>query len=88
GDLEALCKRVIIINHGQQYFTLVSRAADFYKREGAKVKTGEIIGITGEGDSLYGEGLHFEIRKGANPEDPLPWLKKDSLSLTVPSPPE
>jgi septal ring factor EnvC (AmiA/AmiB activator) len=72
---------LIIIDHGQQYFSLIARAADYYKEEGSKVSTGEIIGLTGEGDPLYGEGLHFEIRQGSKPEDPLIWLKEDSLLL-------
>lgn len=79
---------LMIIDHGLQYFTLVSRAADFFKKEGAKVETGETIGITGDGDPLYGKGLHFEIRKGANPDNPLLWLKEDSLSLASPAPSE
>jgi len=70
---------LLIIDHGQQYFSLVSRAADFYKKEGARVTRGETVGMTGDGDPLYGEGLHFEIRKGANPEDPLSWLRKDAF---------
>jgi septal ring factor EnvC (AmiA/AmiB activator) len=77
---------LMIIDHGQQYFSLVSRAAVFHKKEGTKVATGEIIGITGEGDPLYGEDIHFEIRKGSKPEDPLLWLKKKSLPLAVSTP--
>jgi septal ring factor EnvC (AmiA/AmiB activator) len=76
---------LLIIDHGHQYFSLISRAADFYIKEGTKIATGEIIGMTGEGDPLYGEGLHFEIRKGSKPEDPLLWLKKDVLPLEVSS---
>jgi septal ring factor EnvC (AmiA/AmiB activator) len=68
---------LMIIDHGQQYFSLVSRAADFYKKEGTSVVKGETVGMTGDDDPLYGKGLHFEIRKGSNPEDPLLWLKKD-----------
>jgi septal ring factor EnvC (AmiA/AmiB activator) len=75
---------LLIIDHGQQYFSLVSRAADYYKKEGSRVAKGEIIGITGEGDPLYGEGLHFEIRKGPKPENPLLWLKKNSLPKASP----
>jgi septal ring factor EnvC (AmiA/AmiB activator) len=70
---------LLIIDHGQQYFSLVSRAADFYKKEGTRVVKGETLGMTGDGDPLFGEGLHFEIRKGSNPEDPLLWLKKDAF---------
>jgi len=76
---------LMIIDHGQQYFSLVSRAAVFNKKEGTKIVTGEIIGMTGDGDPLYGEGLHFEIRKGSTPEDPLLWLKKNSLSQAAPA---
>jgi septal ring factor EnvC (AmiA/AmiB activator) len=77
---------LMIIDHGDQYFSLISRAADFYKKEGTRVATREIIGITGEGDPLYGEGLHFEIRKGSNPEDPLLWLKENILPLETSAP--
>ena len=77
---------LMIIDHGQQYFSLISRAATFNKKEGTKVKSGEIIGVTGEGDPLYGEGLHFEIRKGSTPEDPLLWLKEGFLSQAIPAP--
>jgi septal ring factor EnvC (AmiA/AmiB activator) len=79
---------LMIIDHGHQYFSLVARAADFYKNEGTSVAKGEVIGMTGDGDPMYGEGLHFEIRKGANPEDPLLWLKKNAFASgpTAPAP--
>ncbi|MFC1827820.1 murein hydrolase activator EnvC family protein, partial [Thermodesulfobacteriota bacterium] len=77
---------LMIIDHGQQYFSLVSRAADFYNKEGTKVAKGEIVGITGEGDPLYGEGLHFEIRKGSKPEDPMLWFRDNSLPQTASTP--
>lgn len=70
---------LMIIDHGQQYFSLTARAAEYFQPEGTKVIQGEIIGVTGEADPLYGKGIHFEIRKGSNPEDPLLWLKKGSL---------
>jgi septal ring factor EnvC (AmiA/AmiB activator) len=72
---------LLIIDHGQQYFSMISRITDIYKKEGTKVSRDEIIGMTGESDKLYGEGLHFEIRKGSNPEDPFLWLKKNSLPV-------
>jgi septal ring factor EnvC (AmiA/AmiB activator) len=77
---------LIIIDHGQQYFSMISRIADIYRKEGTRIKMGEIIGMTGDSDELYGEGLHFEIRKGSKPEDPLVWLKKNSLPIRVSTP--
>ena len=72
---------LMILDHGQQYFSLISRAAEFYQKEGTKVSQGEAIGVTGAPDPLYGEGIHFEIRRGSNPEDPLLWLRKGSLPI-------
>jgi len=65
---------------------MISRIADIYTKEGTRLKRGEIIGMTGDSDELYGEGLHFEIRKGSKPEDPLVWLKKNSLPIRVSTP--
>ena len=79
---------LIIIDHGQQYFSMISRIADIYIKENTKVKKGEIIGMTGESDKLFGEGLHFEIRRGSKPEDPLVWLKKNSLPAIPADPKE
>jgi septal ring factor EnvC (AmiA/AmiB activator) len=77
---------LVIIDHGQQYFSMIARIADIYKKEGTRIKQGEILGMTGEVDVLYGDGLHFEIRKGSTPEDPLLWLLKDSLPVISASP--
>jgi len=54
---------LMIIDHGQQYFSLLSRAADFYSKEATKVEKTEIVGMTGDGETLNGESIHFEIRK-------------------------
>ena len=76
---------LIIIDHGEQYYSLISRAAEIYKKEGEIVSTGEVIGIMGEQGGLLGEGLHFEIRYGTEPENPLKWVNKRLLKMT-PSP--
>lgn len=70
---------LLIIDHDFQYYSLISRAAELYKKEGDIVSTGEVIGIMDDGGGLLGEGLHFEIRHGTEPEDPLNWLNKSLL---------
>jgi septal ring factor EnvC (AmiA/AmiB activator) len=75
---------LIIIDHDYQYYSLISRAAELYKKEGDTVSTGEAIGIMNESGGLLGEGLHFEIRHGTEPENPLLWLAKNLLTVGSP----
>jgi murein hydrolase activator len=65
---------LLIIDHGRQYYSLMSRAALFLKEKDSEVQTGEVVGIMGDQSQLPPEGLHFEIRHGSKPEDPLSWL--------------
>lgn len=71
---------MIIIDHGQNYYSVVSRAAEILKMEGDAVMRGDVIGITGDDSTLLGQGLHFEIRRGSEPEDPLQWIRKDAFA--------
>ena len=82
---------MIIIDHGQNYYSVVSRAAEILKKEGDTVMRGDVIGITGDDSTLLGQGLHFEIRRGSEPEDPLQWIRKDAFADNhppQPSPPK
>lgn len=72
---------LLIIDHGQQYYSLVSRAENFFKQEGDTVVKGEVIGIMSDQDGLLGEGLHFEIRHGTDPENPLQWVNNAKLTI-------
>jgi septal ring factor EnvC (AmiA/AmiB activator) len=73
---------LIIIDHDHQYYSLISRAAELYKKEGDLVSTGEVIGIMSESGGLLGEGLHLEIRHGTEPQNPLNWLNKRLLKVS------
>ncbi len=66
--------QVIIINHGEKFFTISALLAERKKEEGDFVKTGDIIGtIKGTGGPL-GPTLYFEIRYDGRHLDPLKWL--------------
>lgn len=72
---------LIIVDHGEQYYSLISRAGELYKKEGDSVNTGEIIGIMSDQSGLISEGLHFEIRHGTEPENPLHWINNAKLKI-------
>ncbi|MDG4477035.1 murein hydrolase activator EnvC family protein [Thiovibrio frasassiensis] len=72
---------LLIIDHGEQYLSLVSRAARFFKEEGDTVARGEVVGVMSDQEGLLGEGLHFEIRHGTKPENPLQWVNNAKLTI-------
>ena len=70
---------IVIIDHGERYYTLYSRLEVVYKKRGEGVTAGEIIGMLGEEAGPTGQGLHFEIRHATTPLDPLAWLDPSQL---------
>jgi len=73
--------KLVIIEHDRQYHTVTARLGEIAVHEGDVVKQGQVIGGTGETTALFGRGLYFEIRSGAQAEDPLRWLQSGSLVL-------
>ena len=73
--------KLAIIEHDRQYHTVTARLGEIAVREGDVVKQGQVIGGTGETTALFGRSLYFEIRSGAQAEDPLRWLQPGSLVL-------
>jgi septal ring factor EnvC (AmiA/AmiB activator) len=68
--------KMMIIDHGQRYYTIYAHLADLLKHKGDSVQKGEPVALVGDSDSLQGTRLYFEIRKDGRPMDPLPWFKK------------
>ena len=67
--------QVVVINHGERYFTISAYLCQIEKSEGEMVAKGEAIGQIGEAGLLSGPALYFEIRQGGTSLDPLEWLK-------------
>ncbi len=68
--------RLILIRHGNGWVTAYAHNSQSNVREGAQVKSGEIIGLAGSSGSVDIPQLHFETRKGVKPVDPLKHLPK------------
>ncbi len=60
---------LIIIDHGDGYYTLYGGLDEMAARVGAEVGEDTPIGTVGE-------SLHFEVRKDGRPVDPMIWLGK------------
>ena len=68
--------RVVIIYHGQHYYSLYAYLGKSGVKVGQDVEKGETIGRAGFYPATKGSGLYFELRKGKSPIDPGPWLGK------------
>lgn len=68
--------KLLIINHGNRYYTLYAHASEVFPKVGDKVIEGQVIGKVGDTGSLKGPMLYFEIRHKGEAVDPLVWLKK------------
>ncbi|MCP4115237.1 MAG: peptidoglycan DD-metalloendopeptidase family protein [Desulfobacteraceae bacterium] len=67
---------LIIINHGESFYTLYAHVEEFFKKKGERVDTSEVIALAGDTGSIKGPCLHFEVRHHGKPVDPMKWLKK------------
>ena len=66
---------IVVINHGNRYFTVTGYLDRRKGEEGQLVKAGDVIGTLGRDGPGTGGKLYFEIRKGGINIDPIEWLK-------------
>ena len=67
---------LIILDHGNEYFTLYAHVAEIMVKEGEEVRQGQRIGSVGDTGSLTGPRLYFEVRYQGKPQDPEQWLRQ------------
>jgi len=67
--------QVVIILHGQDYYSLYAYLLSSRVKMGQKIDQGETIGRAGFHPRVNGPGLYFELRRGQQPIDPKPWLE-------------
>ncbi len=65
---------MIIIDHGDNYYTIYAHAEEIFKEKDDNVETGEVIATVGDTGSIIGPGLYFEIRHHGKPINPLDWF--------------
>jgi septal ring factor EnvC (AmiA/AmiB activator) len=66
---------MIIIDHGNNYYTIYAHLEETFKSKGDAVETREVIATVGDTGSIGGAKLYFEVRHHGKPENPLEWLK-------------
>jgi len=67
--------RMMIIDHGERYYTVYAHLLQLHKNVGDWVHRGEPIAAVGNSGPSGRPRLYFEVRKGGRPIDPAPWFK-------------
>ena len=67
----------ITINHGFGYSTVYAHLSRMGVRRGEKVKRGQVIGQVGNTGKSTSPHLHYEVRKGGKPVDPINFFFND-----------
>jgi murein DD-endopeptidase MepM/ murein hydrolase activator NlpD len=65
----------VVIYHGGNLFTLYGHLSQLGVTTGQHVSTGQVIGLSGTTGNSSGPHLHFEVRQGGAPVDPLPLIR-------------
>jgi len=66
---------MVIVDHGDGFFSLYAHNSRVLKRTGANVAKNEVLANVGDVDSQKGPVLYFEIRYQGRPIDPTPWVR-------------
>ena len=66
--------KLLIIDHGQLYYSLIAGVDKFLRVKGDIVKAGEVIAHINGSSNLLTKDIHFEIRHQSKSLDPMLWL--------------
>ena len=65
---------LILIRHQNGYVTAYAHASELMVKRNDSVRRGQVIAKSGQTGSVSAPQLHFEIRKGSTPVDPMQFL--------------
>lgn len=65
---------LVLIRHANGYVSAYSHASELSVKRGDAIKRGQVVGKAGQTGDVTSPQLHFEIRKGSTPVDPMQFL--------------
>jgi len=68
--------KLVIIRHGRNLFTAYGHNQQMLVKKGARVRAGDVIARVGHTGRATGPHLHFEVRQGSTPVNPLAYLPR------------
>jgi murein DD-endopeptidase MepM/ murein hydrolase activator NlpD len=65
---------LVLVRHPNGYVTAYAHAKELMVKRGDQIKRGQVIAKSGQTGNVDAPQVHFEIRKGPAPVDPMPFL--------------
>jgi murein DD-endopeptidase MepM/ murein hydrolase activator NlpD len=65
---------LVLVRHSNGYVTAYAHAKELMVKRGDTIKRGQVIAKSGQTGNVDTPQLHFEVRKGPSPLDPMPLL--------------
>ena len=67
---------LVLLRHDNGWVTAYAHNDELFVKRGDKVKRGQVIAKAGKTGSVDQPQLHFELRQGSRPVDPIPYLER------------
>jgi murein DD-endopeptidase MepM/ murein hydrolase activator NlpD len=67
---------LVLLRHDNGWVTAYAHNDELLVKRGDKVKRGQVIAKAGKTGSVDRPQVHFELRQGSKPVDPIPYLEK------------
>jgi murein DD-endopeptidase MepM/ murein hydrolase activator NlpD len=67
---------LVLLRHDNGWVTAYAHNDELVVKRGDKVKRGQVIAKAGKTGSVDQPQVHFELRQGSKPVDPIPYLEK------------
>ena len=67
---------LVLVRHANGFVTAYAHASEIMVKRDEPVKRGQVIAKSGQTGNVTAPQLHFEIRKGSTPVDPMQYLDK------------
>ncbi|RDJ27636.1 LysM peptidoglycan-binding domain-containing protein [Bosea caraganae] len=65
---------LVLIRHPNGYVSAYAHNGELNVKRGETVKRGQVVAKSGQSGNVASPQLHFELRKGSTPVDPVPYL--------------
>ncbi len=73
---------MVIVRHADKYSTVYAHLSKFKVKKGQFIGRGQLLGLVGRTGRARGAHLHFEIRDGQTPVDPMLFLPSGQYAVS------